>query len=253
MIGIAGVATVDHFQLFAKSVSTALPPGEAQQRYDESTTTAAPDATTVTSTVGTSPLPTPGVYEYLTSGRDSVDALSGAHHDYPATTTITITPSGCGVRQRWDVLVERWEEWQRCGVADGISETDRVTYDEFFGQSHTDTWVCTGDARPLAAPTGAMWTSTCTQGAESETHAGVVVGAEQRTVGISSVDTLHVRVTVTGVTSTGTQIIDTWYLDGSDLVVAQIATAASANDSPVGTVNYAETSSIELVSLDPLS
>lgn len=80
-----------------------------------------------------------------------------------------------------------------------------------------------------------------------------MVGSEQRTVGTTSVDTLHVRVTVAGVTSTGIQIIDTWYLDGSDLVVAQIATAASANDSPVGTVNYAEASSIELVSLDPLT
>ena len=37
--------------------------------------------------------PQPGVYTYTTTGSDGVDALGGARHQYPATTTLTVSPA----------------------------------------------------------------------------------------------------------------------------------------------------------------
>jgi hypothetical protein len=56
-------------------------------------------------------VPEPGVYVYASRGFDSVDALTGARHDYPAQTTVTVTTEGCGVRVRWNTVRERWDEW----------------------------------------------------------------------------------------------------------------------------------------------
>lgn len=239
--------------LFSGTDSTAVPLARTQQRYNASTSSIAItiDETTQPQAV-TVQLPTPGVYVYATTGRDSVDALTGAHHDYPATTTITVTPTACGVQQRWDVLEQRWEEWQRCAEGEGISEAGRANYDEFFGQSQTDTWVCSGDARPVAAAAGTTWTTTCTGETSTDTFHGVVVGSESQQVGSSAVATMHVRVTITDGNPTDSQVIDTWYSAGTDLVVAQTSTAATSNDTAIGTVHYAETYEIRLTSLTPL-
>lgn len=252
-----GVVVAHQLHLFAGSESTPVPLAEVEQRYNAltSTTIAVPGAETATdgpTTTTANELPAPGVYVYATTGRDSVDALSGAHHDYPATTTITVIPTACGVQQRWDVLEERWEEWQRCIDSNGVTEPGRTNYDEFFGQSQTDSWVCTGAPRPLVAAAGTTWSKTCVNGSSIDNHDGVVIGVEPQVVGTVTVDTLHVRVTITDDVSSDLQVIDTWYLAGTDLVVVQTSTAATANDSPVGTVNYDETYEIRLSSLTPL-
>ncbi len=262
-----GVVVAHQLHLFAGSESTPVPLAEVEQRYNAltSTTIADPDPETETdpdpdpgtdtdgpTTTTANELAVPGVYMYATTGRDSVDALTGAHHDYPATTTITVIPTACGIQQRWDVLEERWEEWQRCIDSDGVSEPGRTNYDEFFGQSQTDTWVCTGAPRPLAAAAGTTWSKTCVNGSAIDTYDGVVIGTEPQVVGTTTVDTLHVRVTITDDVSPDLQVIDTWYLAGTDLVVVQTSTAATTNDSPVGTVNYDETYGIRLSSLTPL-
>lgn len=278
------VWTVRHFHLLDRGSSTPLSVDDARERYRESasttlvastapppTNTVAPDtvapdtvapvtsdtATIAPATTETIPhveLPTPGVYTYATTGRDSVDALGGAHHEYPATTTITVTTSGCGVLQRWDVLVERWEEWQRCVDGGAVREVARTTYDQFFGQGQTDAYVCTGDARPVDAPVGATWTSSCAQGDDVEVRTGEVVGTESLTVGDVTVDTVHVKVTITvSEYPDDTRIVETWYGAGSDLVVAQRAVASTTNPSPIGEVHYEETYEIHLQSLTPLT
>src|SRR5262245_41031561 len=48
-----------------------------------------------------------GVYLYSTRGEESVDALGGATHHYPARTTITVVEVPCGVRLQWQPLEER--------------------------------------------------------------------------------------------------------------------------------------------------
>jgi hypothetical protein len=241
-----------HLHLFSDNRSTPLTVEEVKQRYENSTS-----STTIGA--GSSPppavsrLPAPGVYTYATKGGDSVDALSGAHHDYPATTNITVTPMACGVQQRWDVLDERWETWQRCDEGSGIREPGRTSYDRFFGQPQTDTYVCTGAPRPLAAVAGTTWTTKCISGSATNIYDGVVVGNELQNVGASTVDTLHVRINIIDDTPSDSQVIDTWYLTESDLVVAQTSTSATSNTSPIGTVHYAENYEMHLASLTPLS
>ena len=113
--------------------------------------------------------------------------------------------------------------------------------------------MCTGAPRPLTAAAGTTWTTTCTSDSTTDTYDGVVVGNEEQSVGTSSVDTLHVQVTITDGTPSNSQIIDTWYLTGTDLVVVQTSTVATSNASQVGTVHYAETYAIHLTSLTPSS
>jgi hypothetical protein len=260
--GVLGV-TLGRY-LLQRGTTTPVPLAEIEQRYYGSTTTSAASVARAPAASATAPpttapgldaLPAPGVYVYDTQGGDRIDALAGDHHEYPATTTVTVTAADCGVLQRWDVLEERWESWQRCLTADGasIAEPARTNYDEFFSNGQTDARTCTGDARPLAAAPGTTWTSTCTEGAASETHAATVVGAEERTVGSRQVTTLHVTVSVTDADAEDLQTIDTWYLAGTDLVVAQTSTDHSVNPSPVGDVHYDEQYSITLASLEPVT
>lgn len=71
------------------------------------------DNPAASTTTTTSPPPTapaaqgrrhPGVYTYDTTGGEQIDALGGAKHSYPASTTITIWDDGCGQRMRWAPL-----------------------------------------------------------------------------------------------------------------------------------------------------
>lgn len=272
--------TVEHYHLFDRSTSTPISIQQARDRYRDLTSTTQPAAvvtpptapastspastssTSSTSTSSTSTtvapvdarLPPLGVYVYTITGGDAVDALSGAHHDYPATTTITVTASDCGVRQRWDVLVERWEEWVRCVDGDAVVQPARTTSDQFFGQTQTDAYTCTGDSRPVDAPAGTSWVTTCVQGdKDHDVYTGEVVGTETSTVGGVDVQTLHVRVTIANGTASDSQVIDTWYQVGTDLVIAQTAQAATTNPSPIGSVHYNENYEIRLTSLSPLT
>ena len=246
---VLSAGVVQRLHLLAGNDSTVVPADQIDGRYHASTTTSVAGNAPTTTTIGT--VPAPGVYEYATKGEDSVDALNGAHHTYPATTTITVTPTACGVRQRWDVLVQRWEEWERCTAGSGISEPSRTNFDQFFGQSQTDVSLCTGAARPLAAAATVTWTKVCTIGSRASTYVGLVIGTEQQTVGSSTVETLHVRISITDDTPSDRQQIDTWYLTGTDLVVAQTSTVTTSNKTQVGTVHYAEAYSIRLMSIVP--
>jgi hypothetical protein len=62
---------------------------------------------------------------------------------------------------------------------------------------------------------------------------------------------LHVQVTITDGTPSDSQIIDSWYLTGTDLVAVQTSAVATSNASQVGTVHYTETYEIRLTALTP--
>lgn len=272
MLALAATFVVRRYHLLDRGRTTPLSVDDAVKRYQEtvpsapSPTTSAPssttapvattDASTSTSAAPAPPvLPAPGVYTYATTGRDSVDALNGDHHDYPATTTITVTAAGCGVLQRWDVAAERWSSWSRCDVGGGVTETAKQDFDRFFGQDQLDTYTCDGAPRPVDAPAGTTWTFTCTHDGDGsvDTITGTVLGHEQRTVGGASVDALHVQVVIDDGDATDSQVTDTWYLAGTDLIVGQRGANATTNPSPVGDVHYREDYQISLTSLTPLT
>lgn len=289
----ASVVVVRHYHLLQRGRTTALSVDDVRRRYEQlattapsnvtgpstvtgrsmatsssaatsttevavSTTDVARTSTTAASSVLAGPpihalLPRPGVYVYATTGGDRVDALGGDHHNYPATTTLTVMASDCGVQERWDVARQRWEEWHRCVDGDAVRTTALTTYDEFFGQGQTDAYACTGDARPLSAQAGATWTVNCVEGIATDVHHGVVLGNEPMLVGSVIVSTEHVQITIENGQRTDSQVTDSWFLVGTDFLVAQKGTNRTTNPSPVGAVTYHEDYELHLTALEPLT
>ena len=197
--------------------------------------------------------PEPGVYVYATTGFDSVDALTGARHDYPAQTTVTISSEGCGVRVRWNTVRERWEEWQWCPMDGGIETVAYGSFHEFFGTSATTAYQCGGDPLPMMAATGTTWQMVCKQGdTDTSAFVGHVVETERINVGGTGVMTLHVRyaVTVSG-GSTGTRVIDRWLHAGDGLVVREESTTETVQSTVLGEVHYEERYTMVLTSVTP--
>ena len=85
-----------------------------------------------------------GVYLYATKGGESVDALGGAHHRYPATTTITAMGAPCGVKLRWDALQGRSTTWTLCSTKAGVELGTEEVVHTFFGQADDTTYACAG-------------------------------------------------------------------------------------------------------------
>jgi hypothetical protein len=216
-------------------------------------TTASP-TTVPTSVAPPAQLPAPGVYTYTTTGSDGVDALGGARHQYPITTTLTVTASSCGVTERWVAAVERWDETSVCLSPDGtgVSMVHFTGFHRFFGGDNTDDYACSGDPRPVgASAAGATWTTTCTGAEETVVHHGTVIGVEGVDVGGATERTVHVTDVEDDGDATDHQVIDTWYQEGTDLVVRRTSRIATSSSSPVGVVHYGEAYQIGLQSLTP--
>lgn len=197
--------------------------------------------------------PAPGVYSYTTSGGDAVDALGGASHTYPATTTITVTsaPDGC-TTQRWTAAAERWDETTTCPVGAGLQVQRFVAFHRFFGSDDTETYTCDGDPRSLDAPAGTAWTARCVSGDDTSIYHGSVVATETAAIAGRTLSVQHVVETIDDGDSRDTQRTETWYLAGTDLVVRRVSDIATTEGSPIGDVHYTEHYEISLASLQPL-
>ena len=108
-----------------------------------------------------------GVYLYATKGGESVDALGGAHHRYPATTTITAMGAPCGVKLRWDALQGRSTTWTLCSTKAGVELGTEEVVHTFFGQADDTTYACAGSellrsGTSRAAPGAAARPGPCT-------------------------------------------------------------------------------------------
>lgn len=215
-------------------------------------TTAAPATTPPPPEPG---LPQLGVYQYATEGFDRIDALGGARHDYPSITTMTVVPADCGVRLRWEVAVERWNSWDWCLDGDAVRLTDWYAYHEFFDVAADNAYVCDGDARPLVAPAGATWTTTCRMGDRTtSTFEATVVGVTTLPVAGAGVEVLHVRyeVDVAG-ESTGSQVIESWYRTTDGLPVRETLLTTTTQSTVVGDTAFEERYTIELLTPEPAS
>jgi hypothetical protein len=201
---------------------------------------------------GSAALPAPGVYVYRTSGADSVDALGGAEHAYPTSTTITVRAAGCGVTTRWDVAVERWEETTACATEGGVVRTAFTAFHEFFGAGDTDVETCTGDPRPIGADPDATWTFECAEGDSVTPWVGRVVDDATVDVAGAPVRTEHVLLVTPDDPDGDDMRIETWYAAGTDLIVREVGSRRTTDPSPIGDVHYREDYEIVLTSLDPL-
>ena len=256
LVAIGGL--VAWWRLHDGGRTTTVSAEEALNKYRAAaaSTTTEPATTASASTAPTTAAPParllePGVYTYATTGSDGVDALGGARHPYPATTTITVIPTDCGVLQRWVAAEERWDETSSCLSGGGVAMTHFTGFHRFFGGDSVDDYVCSGEPRPVDAAAGTSWTTTCVASDETTVHHGTVVGREDLMVGGAPVPTLHVTDVEDDGDPTDRQSIETWYQVGTDLVVRRTSHIATSSSSPVGVVHYDETYQIDLQSLTP--
>jgi hypothetical protein len=227
------------------TVSATAPEGRTSERPTPSTAAPPADA---------DPLPADGVYLYNTTGSEEVDILGGAHHDYPAQTTITVQRAGCGLVTRWDAIRERWDERRSCLVDRRQDVREVIQYHEFFGTADERHFTCDPGSfdRPADETPGATWTVRCATDDTVATTTLTLVGVESVDVGGQSVEALHVRsvTSVDGATK-GTQRFESWLLRTNGLLVRRVSTNDSISNSPFGKTHYREHYELRLTSLQP--
>jgi hypothetical protein len=223
---------------------------------EQTSTTIGAGAPSTTEGVTLVKLPAYGVYRLATAGSESVDILGGATHQYPGETTLTVTPDGCGVRLRWDLLKERNEEWLLCGTPDGVElQPAFVFYHEFFGTGEKEDVTCEpgvllvptdGEPRPpvqmSCAKRGGVWQPVWQ-----------VLGTEQRTLEGRSVRVTQVRMTIDNNDTYFEHVTQDWWLLDNGLPLEMSATKTSKSSTDiVGDVVYSEQFSVSLVSATPM-
>ena len=204
-------------------------------------------------------LPEPGVYRYRTTGGESIDALGGVTREYPAESTITVTPHGCGVHLSWNPLEERRDEWELCAPGLAVElQPGGAQFHEFFGRSQLDEISCdgvvavtmTGSSAQRAAPSA---TRTCTLADEPWTPVWEVLGRSTLPVDGRDVAVTHARMTVEDDDEYWEHTTADWYLADSGLPVSVSVETSSRSSSVVGAVVYHETYELELASMTPLT
>lgn len=197
---------------------------------------------------------TPGVYPYATEGSEQVDALGGARHDYPASTTITYSRSGCGTVERWQPLKERVGESLECAGAAGSELRGSVQQREFFGRSETKRYTCDPGVPllPRDPQPGRTTKGSCRSEDSMLALTTTVVALESLDVGGTAVPVVHLRVTgaLTGSTR-GRSDRELWLARSDGLLVQTVARTDTDADTEGGTVRYQESYRLRLTSLTP--
>jgi hypothetical protein len=195
-----------------------------------------------------------GVYVYGTQGGESVDALGGAHHRYPARTSITVVRVPCGVRLHWEPLEERSATWTLCATRRGIELRSWEVAHRFFGQSDRTGYVCTaGVLVPASSSPGTAKAFRCRSSRGQEAVRVEVVGLKDIRIAGKTLTAVHVRTvgTVTG-GDHGTEVVG-WWLDQRTVLPLRIR-LESHTSRPlfIGDVHYREDADLRIRSTKPL-
>lgn len=199
---------------------------------------------------GETPIPA-GVYVYATSGAESISALGGRRHRYPARSTITVAPGGCGMTLRWDVLTSRSNRYEICRHATSLAawtETHR-----FIGQDDRTVWRCRATSwLPADEAPGATSPYACRGGDSVQRGTSTVVGEEPVSVGAAKVTALHLHIAVSeSGGARGPITEERWLEPGSGLPLRIVYDVTTKNASPIGDVTFRERYELQLTSLEP--
>lgn len=198
--------------------------------------------------------PTPGVYLYETVGEETIDALGGSTHTYPAQTTMSITLTDCGYRVRWDVFKERFDELDMCALPNGETVDTTRQYREFFGFANDRIYQCDADAIVRAEPPvfGETRSTPCTSPASDAEIRVTAIGLEPLQVGGQTVESMHVLLETTLMGDVrGTSSLNYWIDPATGLILRRESTVTTDADSPLGVTHYEENYTVQLVSLTP--
>lgn len=196
--------------------------------------------------------PVPGVYVYDTSGEESIDALGGDTHPYPAETAMTVTSEGCGFRVTWTPLEGRSESSLVCPEHGGLAIRESTTAHEFLRQSDEEHFVCDAGAWWLPPPDTTAWTTVCQTADRVSTRSARVIAVESVTVGDQPRDAIHLRYDdVLSAGSIGTTTSELWIDRETGMVLKQHNEAQTRNESVIGTVEFRERLDLTLRSVTP--
>jgi hypothetical protein len=203
---------------------------------------------------GGTPIPA-GVYVYATSGEESISALGGRRHQYPARSSITVTRAGCGMELRWDVLRRRHTTWEVCSTTSQGGQR-LAAWEEahnFVGRDDVTMWRCDGTAwLPADRSAGARSPYRCEGGDTSQRGTIVVLGEEAVTVGSTQVEAVRLRVGVTeDGEARGPLVEERWLEPVTGLPVRIRYRVTTENASPIGDVRFDERYDVRLTSLQP--
>jgi hypothetical protein len=240
--------------LAGAAIAAAILLRESTTPVDVATAVSEFRAETGTTELAGSALPEPGVYTYTTSGRESIDAVGGRHHDYPAETTITVRIEGCGAVHEWRPLRERWDETVVCRSELGAGLERYRSHHEFFGIADDREFVCKPGSLwyPATTEAGATWTARCSSDDIDVLRTGTVTGLSQLDVGGVPVEvlTFELHDEISGA-STGINDRIVTLVPETGLIVGLSVHVDVQNDSPIGHVRYEELYKLELDSLTP--
>lgn len=198
----------------------------------------------------------PGVYRYQTKGSESADTgLLSSTHDYDGISTITISPKGCGVVERWQVLGGRWAEFTSCPTKGDFFELKGfVEYHEFFGEDRTSTYSCTGDpaSKRSARQVGKTFNGRCeSDEGDTGTSKTLVKAIEKVDVGGKKFDAVHTTADVKlDGHVTGTAKRDDWRRRSDGLLLRRVM-RSDAKMSGTIDADYHESYSLQLLSVNP--
>jgi hypothetical protein len=201
-------------------------------------------------------LPPAGVYVYRTLGGEGL-SLPNGDRAYPNRTTMTVTPSPCGVIVQWAAIVEHSEQYEEClGPGGSITMVSSSVTETFFGVQTRDTVTCSPGAylRPPTLTVGERWTFACTEPQEQWRGSGQLIGIQPVAVGRDRIMALHTRIVVdfTG-KEEGTNPSDYWFaLDDSRLLAWRGSVDVSQGSSPLGSVDYHEQYDLALIAATPV-
>lgn len=198
-------------------------------------------------------VPPSGVYVYATAGFEEI-GLPGGRRGYPAQTTMTVRPTGCGADVRWDVFDERWALWETCSPTRGIELRAFTTHHEFFRQVEHRRYECTpgSELRPAADAPGSATRGRCDDGHATVDVMTAVIAAVTIEVAGTAVDAIHVRIDeVLAGNTTGTRSSDSWYRSSDGLLLRRKAVTDVESETVVGNTSYREEVTLDLVSLEP--
>ena len=195
-----------------------------------------------------------GVYSYATRGYERLSALVASRHDYPRTSTVTVTLTGCGFTERWEPRPERSSEWRFCVDGQRWRLALLLDYHEFFGQPVQQRFSCRGPfvPRPTVVSIGFRWTDRCRGAGSRVTVVYKAVREQSLRVGGTRVQTVFVRARarlrgrIDGLNS-----YDSWQSRANGLLIRRNVRSDTAIDTPFGKVRDRERYSLKLRSLTP--
>jgi hypothetical protein len=199
-------------------------------------------------------IPPFGVYRYATDGSESIDTTAfSTAHNYDGVSTIALTPSRCGIRERWQPLVERWTEGNLCVGADSTHVVWVRDFHEFFGRSKEVSYDCTGGYAPYAGQLrpGDRWQTRCTSDQGTVVSRVEVVGLESVRVAGEPIEAVHLRARATlDGDPDGSDVRDSW-IRRSDGLLLRRTDRSKAHVDVAGGGDFEERYELRLLGTEP--